>query len=199
MSSAPPRPDWKTPRIWADSGAKEPAACALVSLGDVARDQGRFDVAQARFEEAREASRSLDESHFEIGPPTFNLGLLALDRGDLETAAGEFRSALELFERDGRSFFAATSHLGLAAVASGRIEPALCKEHAEAALAGLRGFGFYHRDVLAMAVRTVRGPGARDQRELWTLVLAQAMGLGDEAIAAEARTAWFSARTPQAP
>jgi len=173
--------------IFRDAGATEPAANALTNVADVVRELGRFDEARVLLEGARACYVELDEDHGELGTVDFNLGLLALDRGDRPLARQHFDRALPRLER--RRVFLGATHLGLAVVASENIEPSVCARHAQRALAELRGQGFYDRDLLAMAIRAVRGPGAKNDRELWTLILEQAMGLGDEDVAAAARAA----------
>lgn len=183
--------------MWAHAGADEPAANALVSLADLARQQQRLDVAQEHLERALQMCKALDDAHFEVGPPLFNLGLAALERGQHELAAERFHTALAHFDRDGRVLFRAAAHLGLAATASVTSDGPSASEHTRHALAGLRGHGFYDRDLLWMALVAARGPGATAHHGLWTLVLDQALGLNDDAATEEARAALTGLAAPR--
>ena len=183
------RGDWAAARerleeasqIWRRLGGQEPLGNALMSLGDVARQSGDLEAAEIHYEASLHVYRGIAEDHAELGPPAFNLALLRLEQGRSEDARTLLLEGLDRFSAHGRGVWTSACHLALCQLTDGEAHQA----HAEAALHGLRGYGFYAPDLLALAHAAATREAA--SRELWTLVLEQAMGLGDDEKADEAR------------
>ena len=70
---------------------------ALNDLGTLYGQQGRYDKAQAAFQEALDISRQLQTRRL-IAGTLINLGNLARDQGKLEEALAHHQSALSLSE-----------------------------------------------------------------------------------------------------
>jgi eukaryotic-like serine/threonine-protein kinase len=148
-------------------------ATALIERGEIARSQGDLDVAQKVYEEAWRnlAALELKDAHY----AEFNLGLVALARGDAERARKAFEDVRPHADELEEGLFSIVLACASAATAAALGEWDDVRDSAKSARALFDATGAFDIDcaeLMEQAARTAEGAGhrgvAKDARELAT-------------------------------
>lgn len=165
--------------LFEECGSRWGMASAINSQGDVARYQGDLDEADALYRRARGLFRAIGSGAWSF--PDFNLGLIELTRGHVQSARATLERNMATFVRQGNRSAIAGAHLALAVCAAREARWLEWDEHIREARALVRNTATVDEDTARTA--SLAGTTAEAAGELhravsaWRLARSQWLGL----------------------